>query len=50
VPEHSQIYPGSSVQVLIDDSNSHIGETRSRRTANGIALAINRAIGTPIVQ
>jgi pimeloyl-ACP methyl ester carboxylesterase len=50
VPEHSQIYPGSPVQVLVDDSNSHIGETRSRRTANGIAFAISQSVGTPFVQ
>jgi hypothetical protein len=50
VPEHSQIYPGSTVQILNDDSNSHIGETRSRKSMNAIATAISRAARVPIVQ
>jgi hypothetical protein len=50
VHEPSQLYPGSSVQVLVDDSNSHVGVTRSRMTANGIAFALNQALQTPIVQ
>jgi pimeloyl-ACP methyl ester carboxylesterase len=52
VPEHSQVFPGAppSLQVLVDDSDSHIGETKSQRTANGLARAINLAIGTPFAQ
>jgi pimeloyl-ACP methyl ester carboxylesterase len=52
VPEHSQIFPGAPAlfQYLVDDSDSHLGETKSRRTANGLITAINKAIGTPFAQ
>lgn len=49
VPEHSQLYPGSGVQVLVDDSNSHIGETRSHKSALGIADAISQVANVPLV-
>lgn len=49
VPEFSQMYPGAPpvLQFLVDDSNSHVGETRSRLTANGVLRALNRGIGFP---
>jgi pimeloyl-ACP methyl ester carboxylesterase len=52
VPLFSQYYPGAATyyQVLVDDSDSHIGETKSQMTANGIATAINRSVGTPFAQ
>jgi pimeloyl-ACP methyl ester carboxylesterase len=51
VPEHSQLYPGApaNLQFLVDDSNSHIGETRSQRTADQVNRAIN-SMGVPFAQ
>ena len=52
VPLFSQYYPGAATyyQVLVDDSDSHIGETKSQVTANGIAAAIQRSVGTTFAQ
>ncbi|MCY7379159.1 MAG: hypothetical protein LH467_07480 [Gemmatimonadaceae bacterium] len=52
VPEFSQMYPGAppNLQFLVDDSDSHLGETRSRRTARGVLNALNIGIGIPFDQ
>ena len=52
VPEFSQMYPGASplLQFLVDDSDSHLGETRSRRTSQGVIRAINVGMGIPFDQ
>lgn len=52
VPEFSQLYPGApaNLQYLVDDSDSHLGETRSRFTARGILNAINTGMGIPFDQ
>lgn len=52
VPEFSQMYPGAPAlrQFLNDDSDSHLGETRSRITARGVLRAINQGMGIPFDQ
>lgn len=52
VPLWSQYFPGAPNvnQILVDDSDSHLGETKSKTTAQGIVIAINRAMGIPLAQ
>jgi hypothetical protein len=52
VPEFSQMYPGApaNLQFLVGDSDSHVGETRSRRTSRGVLNAINTGMRIPYDQ
>jgi hypothetical protein len=52
VPEFSQMYPRApaNLQFLIVDSDSHVGETRSRRTSQGVLNASNTGMRIPCDQ
>jgi pimeloyl-ACP methyl ester carboxylesterase len=52
VPEFSQMYPGApaTMQFLVDDTDSHLGETRSRISAGGVLRALNQGLRIPFDQ
>lgn len=52
VPLWSQYFPGAPAvnQILVDDSDSHLGETKSKATAGGIVTALNRVMNVPFAQ